>query len=94
MDYAEGTGAPKSVADVFDDTVEESGGSLPPLCRYQACVIRCGHHPFRHSSQILGGGSQQEFIICPAEATQSQLVQFQNALEVGEQHLDFFPLPA
>lgn len=65
-----------------------------PLCVYPGGPIRYGHQPFPHSAQILGSGRQQELIVRPAEAAQSELVQLDDALEVSEQRLDLLALPA
>ena len=48
------------------------------------------HHP----SQVLSSSCEQELISGTIHSTQSQAIQFQDALEVGKQHLDLFPVIA
>ena len=45
-------------------------------------------------SQILFGGGRSELVSGSIRAAQSQSVEFEDALEVSEQHLDLFSLPA
>lgn len=66
------------------------GDLYPSLCRNQVGLIRCGYQPFRNSAQILGGCHQQELIVGSAEAAQSQLVRFHDALEVGANNISTF----
>jgi hypothetical protein len=45
------------------------------------------------SLRRLRGGGEEELIASTARTAQSQAIEAQDALEVGEQHLDFLPLP-
>ena len=45
-------------------------------------------------AEVLGGGSEEELVLGTIRAPQAQAVQLQDALEVGEQHLDLLPLAA
>jgi len=44
--------------------------------------------------QILGDCGEQELILCPTRATQSQPAKSEDPLQMGEQHLDPFAIPA
>src|SRR5215208_316116 len=45
-------------------------------------------------AEVLGGGGEEELVLGTVWAPQAQAVQLQDALEVGEQHLDLLPLAA
>ena len=45
-------------------------------------------------SEVLGGGSEVELVARAVRPSQSQPIKPQNALEMGEQHLDLFALTA
>ena len=45
-------------------------------------------------AEVLGGGGEEELVLGTIRAPQAQAVQLQDALEVGEQHLDLLPLAA
>ena len=64
--------------------------------RWSLMVFKSGSAPFvlRKFSQVLSNGCEQELVSSAAGATQAQPVEFENALEMGKQHLDFFPLAA
>jgi hypothetical protein len=48
---------------------------------------------FRQFAEILSGRGQEELVAGTARTAQSQAIEAQDALQVGEQHLDFLPLP-
>ena len=63
------------------------------LCRH--CFHLWLHWPQPgESPQILGGRREQELILRPAWTAQPQPPELQDALEMGEQHLDLFPTAA
>ena len=41
--------------------------------------------------EVLGGGGEEEFVVGAAWAAQSESAQSEDALEMGEEHLDLFP---
>ena len=45
-------------------------------------------------SEILRGGGEVEFVPGAVWSAQSKPVEFEDALEVGDEHLDLFPHPA
>src|SRR5688572_7781039 len=47
-------------------------------------------HQFGETAQILGDGGERELELGAARSAQSQSAEAQDALEVGEQHLDAF----
>src|SRR4030095_12088409 len=47
---------------------------------------------FRHLAEVLRGRGQEELVASTARTAQSQAIEAQDALQVGEQHLDFLPL--
>jgi len=60
---------------------------------YRVDRRRSGEH-HRHLAQVLSDGGEHELIAGTAWATQSQPPHTQDALEMGEQHLDRFVLAA
>ena len=48
---------------------------------------------FRQFAEVLRGRGEEELIAGTARSAQAQAIEPQDALEVGEQHLDFLPLP-
>jgi hypothetical protein len=44
-------------------------------------------------AEVLSGRSEEKLVARPARTAQSQAIEAQDALQVGEQHLDFLPLP-
>lgn len=60
-----------------------SGGCKPP-----------DRDHLRHLAEVLGCGGQVELVFRSVWTPQAQAIQLQDALEVGEQHLDLFPLAA
>ena len=69
------------------DSDRSKGGPLP-LSR---CEGPHRLHP-RKLPEILGRGGEVELVSCSIRTAQAQAVQLQDALEVGEQHLDLLPL--
>jgi hypothetical protein len=50
-----------------------------------------GHRDQRsHLAEVLSGGGEEELVSCAVWTSQAQAVKPQDALEVGEQHLNFF----
>ena len=43
-------------------------------------------------TEVLGGGGEEEFILCAVWTSEAQPIELQDAFEVGEQHLDLLPL--
>jgi hypothetical protein len=47
---------------------------------------------FRQFAEVLSGRSEEELVVFPGRSAQSQAIEAQDALQVGEQHLDLQPL--
>lgn len=47
-----------------------------------------------HFAEVLGCCGKVELVSCTIGSSQAQAIQFQDALEVSEQHLDLLPLAA
>src|SRR5687768_6574773 len=85
------------------DCVEEVGSStLPAGSRHWVGRARLPSSGRRlrdrdqlgELAEVLGGGGEEELVLGTIRAPQAQAVQLQDALEVGEQHLDLLPLAA
>ena len=59
-----------------------SGGHRPGLARYQ----------FGELAEVLGGGGKEELVFRSVWTSKTQAVEFQDTLEMCEQHLDLLPL--
>ena len=55
-----------------------------------ARLLRCRKN-LSQFAEVLGGGGEEEFVICTAWAASSQSSQPENAFEVGKEHFDLFP---
>ena len=63
----------------------------PSLC----CSGRCeasDRPDLGQLAEVLGCGGEVELVFCSVWTAQAQAIQFQDAFEVGEQHLDLLPL--
>ncbi len=47
-----------------------------------------------HFAEVLGGGSEEEFVFGAVWTSQAQAIELQYAFEVREQHLDLLSLPS
>jgi len=47
---------------------------------------------FREFTEVLGSGCEMEFVTGAIRSSQAEAIELQNALQVGEQHLDLLPL--
>jgi hypothetical protein len=70
----------------FAPDEEEARGPLSCGCRRAWYREELGELP-----EVLGGGGEEEFVVCAAWAAQSEPAEAEDALEVSEQHLDLFP---
>jgi len=66
------------------------GNGPSPSCRRHSNGWTEGEH--RQLAKVLGGCRERKFVLGTSGSTQSQSIQLQDALEVGEQHLDLFPV--
>jgi hypothetical protein len=64
-----------------------------PACAQVAGNGVGGVISFASLRRVLSGRGQQELIASTARTAQSQAIEAQDALQVGEQHLDFLPMP-
>jgi hypothetical protein len=51
------------------------------------------HQPLGHPSQVLSRCRKQELISCSGQSSQAKPIELQDALQVGEEHLDLLALP-
>ncbi len=65
-----------------------------PSCGCLVCLLTFRREPLGHSSQILRSCCHQKLIMSTAWTTQSQAIEFEDALEVSEEHFHLLSLPA
>ena len=53
-------------------------------------MLRC-RKELGQFSEVLGGGSEEEFVVCTTWAAQSQSSEAEYTFEVGEEHFHFLP---
>jgi len=53
-------------------------------------LLRCGKELCQFP-EIVGGGGEEEFVVCTAWAAWSKSAKSENAFEVGKEHLDLLP---
>ena len=67
--------------------ISEADSWLFASCGKDGCRER---NELRQLSEVLGGGGQQELIFGSTRPTQAQSIQPEDALQMSEEHLDFF----
>ena len=63
-------------------------------CSCPVCRLTFRREPLGHSSQILCSCCHQKLIMSTARTTQSQAIEFEDALEVSEEHFHLLSLSA
>ena len=89
------------MADCVEKLTRDGGVIYFPICFDSSCRVarsacRCGlRHgdQFCEFSEVLSGSCEKKFIPGAGGTAQPEAIQLENALEMGEQHLDFLTFP-